>query len=77
MPCRSDLFLLVRPFEPELIDQMSAAFVKVCESLQLNVMDDPATRLVARTVIDLAQRGLRDAESLVEMTLREFGADRK
>jgi hypothetical protein len=68
-------FLAGQAFEPELIEQMSAALVKACEAMQLSVMDDPATRLVARTIIELAQRGFRDAESLVEMTLREFGAD--
>ena len=69
-------FLAGQAFEPEVIEQMSAALVKACEAMQLHVMDDPATRLVARTIIELAQRGVRD-ESLVEMTLREFRADHK
>jgi hypothetical protein len=69
----------IRPFlagqacEPELIERMSAAFVRACDALRLNVnKDDPATRLVARTIIELAQRGFRDTDILLDMTLREF-----
>ena len=68
-------FLAGQAFEPELIEQMSAAFVGACDALRLNVGDDPATRLVARTIIELAQRGLRDREVLIDMTLREFRAE--
>jgi hypothetical protein len=70
-------FLVGQPFEPELIDQMSAALVRACEALDLHVMDDPATRLVAQTIIDFAQRGFRDADSLLDMTLQVFGIDKK
>jgi len=36
----------------------------VCDTLSLKVVDDAATRLVARTIIDLTQRGVRDAATL-------------
>jgi hypothetical protein len=68
-------FLAGQAFEPEMLQQMSAAFVKACEALRLEIRDDPATRLVARTIIDLAQRGLRDSATLLEMTLQEFRTD--
>jgi hypothetical protein len=70
-------FLAGQAFEPELIQQMSTAFVGACEALRLEPTDDPATRLVARTIIEFAERGVRDAEALLEMTLREFGIDEK
>lgn len=70
-------FLTGRAFEPELIEQMSAAFVRACQALKLQVIDDPATRLVARTIINFAERGVQDAESLVKMTLQEFGLGEK
>jgi hypothetical protein len=70
-------FLAGQAFEPELIQQMSAAFVRTCEALRLEVIDDPATRLVAKTIIELAERGFRDADALSEMSLREFGIDKK
>ena len=34
--------------------------------------DDPATRVVALKIIELAQRGVRDAPALSEMTLKEL-----
>jgi hypothetical protein len=64
-------FLAGQAFEPELIQQMSAAFVRTCQALRLELTDDPATRLVARTIIELAQRGIRDVETLVQLALRE------
>jgi hypothetical protein len=68
-------FLAGQAFEPEMLQQMSAAFVKACEALRLEIRDDPATRLVGRTIIELAQRGLRDSATLLEMTLQEFRTD--
>jgi hypothetical protein len=78
--CRQDLgrvvkitsFLAGQAFEPETIRDMADAFVGVCNALDLNVGDDPATRLVAQKIIALAQRGIRDAASLRLMTLKEF-----
>jgi hypothetical protein len=68
-------FLAGRAFDPELIQQMSAAFLRSCEALQLEPVDDPATRLVARTIIEFAEDGHKDASSLFEMTVQAFQAD--
>jgi hypothetical protein len=71
MPIRP--FLASQVFEPELILQMSLALESVCETLELTFADDPATRLVASKIIELAQRGgVRDAPTLSAMTLKEF-----
>jgi hypothetical protein len=70
MPIRP--FLASQVFEPELILQMSLALESVCETLELSFTDDPATRLVASMIIELAQRGVRDAPTLSAMTLKEF-----
>lgn len=75
MPIRP--FLAGQAFEPELIEQMSSALVRACEALQLRVIDDAANRMVARTIIGLAERGVRDADTLIAMTLREFGLGEK
>jgi hypothetical protein len=48
------------------------ALETVCEKLELNLTDDPATRLVASKIIELAQRGVRDATALSKMTLKDF-----
>ena len=66
-------YLAGQAFDPEVIETMSAAFVAACEALHLKVGDDPATRFVAEKVIELAQRGVRDPDTLRTMTLKEFG----
>ena len=66
-------FLAHQAFEPEAIDNMSAAFVAACDALHLKIGDDPATRFVAEKVIELAQRGIREPDMLCKMTLKEFG----
>ena len=70
MPIRP--FRAGQPFEPELIRQMSLELETVCAKLNLTLADDPATRLVASKIIDLAQRGVRDAPTLTTMTLQVF-----
>jgi hypothetical protein len=65
-------FLAGQAFQPEIIREMSLALESVRAKLELNVTDDPATRLVARKIIELAQRGVRDATTLSAMTLKEF-----
>jgi hypothetical protein len=73
MPIRP--FLAGQPFDPETIATMSTALESVCKALGLNIVDDPATRLVAQKIIELTQRGIRDAEMLSAATLREFKTD--
>lgn len=68
-------YLEGQAFDPELIEQMSCALERVCEVLTLRLVDDRRTRLVAQTIIHFAQRGVRDAETLRHMTLKEFKAD--
>jgi hypothetical protein len=70
MPIRP--FLAGQAFEPEAIREISLALETVCAKLALSLNDDPATRLVASTIIELAQRGVKDAATLSAMTLKEF-----
>ena len=65
-------YLAGQAFEPESIRAMSLALENVCEKLELKLTDDPTTRLVASKIIELAQRGVRDATTLTAMTLKEF-----
>jgi len=51
---------------------MSLALESVCEILELSLTDDPATRLVASKIIELAQRGVRDAATVSTVTPKEF-----
>ena len=38
----------------------------------MKLTEDPATRVVALKIIQLAQRGVHDAPTLTEMTLKEL-----
>jgi hypothetical protein len=60
-------------FEPEAVENMSAALVAACDALYLKVRDDPVTRIVAKKVIGFAQRGIHDPDMLRKLTLKEFG----
>jgi len=70
MPIRP--FLAGEAFDPEIITKMSAAFENVCAALSITLVDDAAARLVAQKVIELAQRGVKDVETLIAMTLEQF-----
>ena len=70
MPIRP--FLAGQALEPDVIREMSLALEIVCAKLNLALSDDPATRRVASKIIELAQRGVRDAPTLSAMTLKEF-----
>ena len=65
-------FLARYAFEPEAVRNMSLAFDSVCEALGLRIRENPATKLVAEKVIELAQRGVRDVATLRVMTLKEL-----
>jgi hypothetical protein len=65
-------YLAHQAFEPEIIESMSAAFVQACDTLHLEIGDDPVARFVAEKVIELAQRGVRDPDMLRTMTLEEL-----
>jgi len=72
MPIRP--FLAGQPFEPETIDTMSRALESVCEELGLtSEVDDPATRTVAKKIIECAQRGIHDADTLRAIVLEDLG----
>jgi hypothetical protein len=73
MPIRP--FLAGQSFDPETITMMSSALEYVCKALDLKIVDDPATRLVAQKIIELTQRGIKDATMLGAATLRELKSD--
>ena len=70
MPIRP--FLAGQAFDPQTITKMSAAYERVCAALGIKFVDDAATRLVAQVVIELAQRGVKDVQTITAMTLERF-----
>jgi hypothetical protein len=64
-------------FEPETLNSMSQAYEAVCEALGAQCQKKAMiTDAVAERIIEFAQRGVRDTESLTAMTLQAFNAKR-
>ena len=70
MPIRP--YLVGEGFDPETISEMSDALQSVCKALSLKMIDDPSTRVVAQKIIEMAQSGVRGADNLHSVALREF-----
>ncbi len=66
-------FLRGQAFDPETIEAMAAAFSKTCDALGLIERTDPITTLVAEKIIELAERGLRNATAMHLMAVDEIG----
>jgi hypothetical protein len=67
-------FLRNEAFDPETIEDMSAAFTDACKTLGLIDRADPLTELVAQRVIQLAQRGVCTQAELYAMTVKDLNA---
>jgi len=74
MPIRP--FLADQAFDPEVITTMSQALERVCDKLRLKMIDDSATRIVAEKIVELAQRGISDADTLASIVLKDFQPDK-
>jgi hypothetical protein len=65
-------FLSGHVFDPETLQNMSAAFEAACEKIGLTIRHDPATEIVAKFIVGLAQTGVHDLDSLLAATLERF-----
>jgi len=63
-------FLQGQAFQPEVTRAMGIAFDSACRSLRLSATADLATEVVARKIIELAQKGLIDPEQLCRDVLK-------
>lgn len=63
-----------KPFEPEALAMMTNAYAEICRELGLRDQDDREVDTVAKTVIEYAQRGVRDAAHLRERVLQALRA---
>jgi len=59
-------------FGPDEIRVLTTAFEEALHSLRLVDRTDPATEMVARRIIELAQQGERDPVRLRERTLKSL-----
>ena len=70
MPIRQ--FITEDSFDPETIEEMSLALEGVCKDLCLKMRDDPVTRVVAETIIELKKNGVHDVSTLQVMALQKL-----
>jgi len=69
-------FLAGQAFDPELVHAMSTALDKVRKSLHLAAGSDPASEIVAKKIIELAQRGVHDPDVLAQRVLADLNVGR-
>jgi len=60
------------PLGPEEIAVLTDAYERTLRKLRLVDRNDPLTEIVARKIIELGQRGVRD--QLMELAIKELGA---
>jgi hypothetical protein len=70
MPIRQ--FITEDSFDPETIEEMSLALEGVCKDLCLKMRDDPVTRVVAETIIELKKNGVHGVSTLQVMALQKL-----
>jgi hypothetical protein len=63
------------PLGPEEIAVLTDAYERTLRTLSLVDRNDPLTELIARKVIELAQRGVREAKQLSELAIKELGVE--
>src|SRR5882757_2143572 len=56
-------------FGPEDISRMSAAYEEALLRLGLNDREDPLTEIVARRIVEIAQRGIKNPSDICSLAL--------
>ena len=60
-------------FDPELCRVLGIAFERCLVQLGIVDRSAPLTVMIAKKIIELGQRGVRDPDSLCELTAKELG----
>ena len=63
------------PLGPEEIAVLTDAYERTLRRLSLVDRKDPLTELIARKIIELAERGVREAKQLSELAIKELGVE--
>ena len=63
------------PLGPEDIAMLTDAYERTLRKLGLVDRGDPIAELVARKIIELGQRGVREAKQLSELAIKELGVE--
>jgi hypothetical protein len=59
-------------FGPDDIERLTTAYESALRVLELNDRSDPITEFVARRIIEAAQTGLRDPDSLCATAIKDL-----
>jgi hypothetical protein len=63
------------PLGPDEIMMLSDAYERALRKLNLVDRNDPITELIARKVIEIGQRGVRESQQLCDLAIKELGAE--
>jgi len=63
------------PLGPEEIAVLTDAYERTLRALSVVDRNDPITQLVAKKIIEIGQRGVREAKVLSEMAIKELGIE--
>ena len=63
------------PLGPEEISILTEAYERTLRALSLVDRNDPITEMIAKKVIELGQRGVREPRQLSDLTMKELGVD--
>jgi len=63
------------PLGPEEIAVLTDAYERTLRTLSVVDRSDPITQLIAKKIIELGQRGVREAKKLSEMAIKELGVE--
>jgi hypothetical protein len=61
------------PMGPEEISCLTTAYEETLRTIGLVDRNDPITEMIAKKIIEISQRGVRDPTQLSELTIREMG----
>ena len=61
------------PMGPEEIARLTTAYEETLRTTGLVDRNDPITEMIARKIIEIGQRGVRDPMLLSELTIKEMG----
>lgn len=67
-------FLQNVPLGPEEVADLVAAYERTLKALWLVDRNDPITEIVAKKIVELAQRGVRDPAAISQLAIKELKA---
>jgi len=61
------------PMGPEEVARLTTAYEETLRTIGLVDRNDPMTEMIAKKIIEIGQRGVRDPTQLSELTIKEMG----